>query len=151
MAVWEVSLEKPPVLQPNLTYCCRILYSFSSLQRRFGLFWPLLLTCGFLSACSPHTHIRTCPCTRTHALTNTHPSNRCRDLLSLSVCLSLPYLSSHGERSPFWPSLLLLNQPPRFVPIWCRLPRYQSNYPVLAIYIPPSHCMPAACHWDTTV
>ena len=58
----------------------------------------------------------------------------------LSFCLCPPYLCSHGGSLPLLATAAASQstwlQPPRLIPIWSRFPRYPSNYPVLAIYIP---------------
>lgn len=126
MAQLKVSQKQPPIVQLNFFCCYWELYLSSSLRNKLLILWPLcLLVC--VSAGSPHTYTRT--------------SNKCRGLPSISVCVFL-YLSSHGGRGGG--SFLAITassqstwlQPPRFIPIWCRPAWYQSNYPVLAIYIP---------------
>lgn len=121
MAGPKVRWKKPPTQRPNYAYRHRILQSFSSLQSKLALSDSLAYLCA--AASSPHTHT---------PLIDAWVSPLFLSVSSLSV---LPWNKSGPSRHRCGFSI---NAAPaskthsNLVPF----PRYQSNYPVLAIYIP---------------
>lgn len=101
----------------------------------------LVLTCACVSADSPHTYT----CT----------SNKCRGLPNISVCVFLicPPTEEEEEALSHHHRFFSINVTPASK-IYSNLvpsPLIPEQLPCSGHLHPPSHCTPAACHWDTAV
>lgn len=118
----NVCQKKRPIVQLNLLLLKIILIQLITKQTTD--FFTLLPAC--VSLLAAHTH--------------THTFNKCRGLPSISVCVFLicPPTEEEEEALSHHHRFFSINVTPASK-IYSNLvpsPQYQSNYPVLAIYIP---------------